>query len=73
MTRAVLVLLVGLAACQPQPRAAAYFEAHPVEAAQVLAACARGAHRGRECETAREGDAAAKAKARLDVFRKGFE
>lgn len=62
-----------LSACQPQARAVAWFEANPVETAATLQACQRGAHRGVECDNARAADAALKAKARQDLFRRGFE
>lgn len=68
------MLLAGLvAACQPEPRSATYFEAHPEETARVLAACKAGSQRGPECEAARAGEAAIKANARQELFRKGFE
>lgn len=73
MRFAVLALFTLVAACEPQPRSAAYFEGHPTEAARVISACTRGAQRGRECDAAREGEAAIKAKARLELFRKGFQ
>jgi hypothetical protein len=62
-----------IGACQPQPRSASYFEAHPDETARVLAACAGGTHRGLECKNARAADGAIKAEARQALFRKGFE
>lgn len=72
MRLALLCLLAFVAACQPQPRSAAYFEAHPGEAAEIILACAKGAKRSGECAAAREGDAALRAKARMELFRKGF-
>lgn len=66
-------VVLGLAGCQPAPRAASWFEAHPQETAAVVTACARGNHRGTECENARAAEAALRAKALQDLFRRGFE
>jgi len=73
MRRLLLVSLLAAGGCSQAPRSASYFEAHPDEAAQVVADCARGAHRGRECETALAAKNARDAKARKDLFRRGFE
>ena len=59
--------------CQVQPRSASYFEGHPQDTARVLAACARGAEHGAECETAREGQAAIERNARLELYRRSFK
>jgi hypothetical protein len=39
MKPALATLAMELAACQPQWRSAAYFEAHPAEAARAIAVC----------------------------------
>lgn len=71
--RVVLPLaLAALGACSPQPRSASYFETHPDEAEEVVAACRTGARRGEECVHAQAGVAAAKRDARMDAYRKGF-
>jgi len=72
MTRIVAVALL-LAACQAQPRSAAFFESNPDEAQRVVKACKAGSHRGRECENAQTGLAAVQANKRLDLFKKSFE
>lgn len=69
----IAAFAAALAGCQPAPRAVSWFEAHPKETAAVVAACARGAHRGAECDNARTADGTLKAKARQDLFRRGFE
>jgi len=61
-----------LVACSPQPRSAADFEAQPDAAKQVVADCKAGAHHGPECANAQAGLAAARRKARMDAYRKGF-
>jgi hypothetical protein len=71
--RIFLVLAGLLAGCQPQPRSADYFGAHPTEAARVIADCRTGRHRGEECRTAQAGLAAADADRRLKLFRKSFD
>jgi hypothetical protein len=73
MRRLLLAVALVASGCQAQPRSASYFEAHPEETATVLADCARGAHRGQECGNARAADGAIKAKARQELFRKGFQ
>lgn len=73
MTRWPLLLAVGLAGCQAEPRAASYFEAHPEEARKVVEACRSGARRGAECETAQAGLATVQANRRLELFKKSFE
>jgi hypothetical protein len=74
MTARLLTFLAlgGLAACSPQPRSPSYFEAHPADAAQVIADCKTGAARGAECTNALTGATAAANKARLETYRKGF-
>lgn len=64
--------LVVIAACSPEPRSAAYFEAHAEEAERVVAACRTGAHRGAECVNAQAGLAAIARKARMDAYREAF-
>lgn len=70
-----LVLAPGfavLAACQPEPRSASYFEAHAAERAEVVAACRIGNHRGEECKNAQfASEKAARAKTMND-YRGGF-
>jgi hypothetical protein len=70
---ALLLIGLTLAGCQAEPRSASYFEAHPGEAKAVVDGCQTGAHRGRECETARAGLAAAQAEKRMQLFKKSFE
>ena len=50
-----------------------YFATHPDETARVLVECARGEHRGAECENAREGRAVIERNARMERFRRSFE
>ena len=69
----VLVVASLLAGCQPQARDAEHFKVHQAEAARVVANCRAGRHRGRECETAQAGVAAADAERRMKLFRRGFE
>ncbi len=69
---AVLALTV-LAGCSAAPRSASYFEAHPADAQAVLAACKTGQARGEECRTALAGATATANKARLELYRKGFQ
>jgi hypothetical protein len=69
---AVPFALMGLAACSPEPRSAAYFEAHPEEAARIVVDCASGAHRGDECLNAKAGAAAIQRKARMDRYKQNF-
>ena len=76
MRRAATLLLAvatGLAACSPPPRSTAYFDAHSNEIDAVLAACASGAHRGGECDTAGSAKAHRAANARMSVYRRTFE
>jgi len=73
IARIIAVLVLGgLAACSAQPRSASYFQAHPAEAAQVIADCKTGAARGAECANAPSGAAAAANAERLKLYRKGF-
>lgn len=73
ISRLVLPLALGLlAACSPQPRSAAYFQAHQAEAEQVVSDCRAGAHRGQECVNAQAGVAASRRDERMDSYRKGF-
>lgn len=68
----ILPLLVGLAACQPEPRSASYFEAHPQERVEVVADCRIGTHRGEECKNAQfAAEKAARTKTMND-YRSGF-
>lgn len=69
---AITLTFAGLAACSPEPRSASYFEAHQDEAAEVVANCQTGSHRGQECVNAQAAVAAAKRDARMDAYRKGF-
>lgn len=69
---AIAALVLGLAGCNPPPRAASYFKAHPEEAQQVVADCATGAHRGPECENAKAAEAQIQSDARLKLYRKTF-
>jgi len=73
MIRRLASLAFVLCGCQPEPRAASYFEAHPAEAARIVEACRTGAHGGRECEAAQAGLAALQANRRLELFKKSFE
>ncbi|MBN9318353.1 MAG: hypothetical protein BGN86_06450 [Caulobacterales bacterium 68-7] len=70
MSRSVVIILL-VTACS-QPRSADYFAAHRKEAESVIAACAAGAHRGRECETAHAGIASAKRDQRMKLYRRSF-
>jgi hypothetical protein len=74
MMRAFLVIAgaAALAACSPEPRATSYFKAHPEEAGKVLVDCASGAHRGAECENAREAAAQLRSDARMAEYKKSF-
>lgn len=69
---AALVALFTLAGCQPAPRAASYFRAHPDETRVVLADCASGARRSAECDNAQAADAQLKSDARLSLYKKSF-
>jgi hypothetical protein len=71
--RAFLLASLLLCACQPQPRAPTYFEAHPREAAAMLRSCASGARRGVECVNAKAAMAAIGRKRRMESYRRGFE
>jgi hypothetical protein len=73
MTRLLCVLALVLAGCGAPPRSPAYFAAHPDETARVLAGCGHDSHRGPECSNARDGQAVLERKARMDLYRKGFE
>ena len=68
-----LLIVTLLAGCSAAPRSASYFEAHPADAQAVLAACKSGQARGEECQTALAGAAATANKARLELYRKGFQ
>lgn len=68
-----LAILLGAAACSPQPRSASYFAGHAAEAANVVKACAAGIQRGGECDTAKAGLAATQRDARMSDYRKAFE
>ena len=67
-----LATLATVAACSPEPRSAAYFEAHREEAARILADCKTGAHRDRECVNAQAGVAAAAREVRMNAYQKNF-
>jgi hypothetical protein len=69
---AILALLVAVAACGPQPRAASYFKAHPEEAGKVLVDCVAGTHRGTECDNAKAAEAEIRSDARLSLYNKSF-
>ncbi len=68
----LLLAIVGLAACSPDPRSADYFIANPEEAVRVVADCKRGAHRGEECVNATAGVAAAESAKRMKLYKKSF-
>ena len=68
----VVIVLIGIAGCNPAPRDISWFEANPQEAEKVIASCAAGA-RSNECENARTGLSRVKARARMERYRKGFE
>lgn len=70
--RVGLLLLVALSTCSPEPRSAAYFEAHLEEAIRVVARCRNGDHRARECDHAAAALAAADRKARMDRYQQSF-
>ena len=73
MRRAALLLAVlGLAACSPPPRSASDFKAHPAEMRQVIADCAAGARRGPECDNAQAAQAQIKSDQRLSLYRRSF-
>ena len=74
MTRYLLSLLMigALGACSPKPRSADYFVAHQDEAAQIVAACETGTHRGDECVNAKAGVAAARRDQRMEAYKKNF-
>ena len=69
----VMILALMLAGCQPEPRSASYFEAHPDEARRVVERCRQGTHRGSECDHAQAGLAALQADKRMELFKKSFE
>jgi hypothetical protein len=69
---AILALLLWLAGCNPPPRAASYFKAHPEEAGKVLVDCTAGTHRGPECENAKAAEAQIQSDARLSLYKKRF-
>lgn len=64
--------LVLLAACQPEPRSASYFEAHADERAQVVADCRGGKHRGEECKNAQFASEKAARTKTMNDYRDGF-
>ena len=69
---AIILATAALAACSPEPRSAAYFEAHREEAARIVAGCKTGAHRGGECVNAQAGGAAAAREVRMNAYQKNF-
>jgi hypothetical protein len=72
MRAAALGLCLAATACAPQPRSESFFEAHPDQAARVVAACATGVHRGQECETASAALARVRDDERMKFYRRGF-
>lgn len=68
----VLIALLALAGCNPPPRAASYFKAHPEEAGKVVVDCAAGTHRGAECDNAKAAEAQIQSDARLQLYKKSF-
>lgn len=75
MSRVILAIAAAaaLAACSPEPpRAVSYFKAHPDEAGKVVADCATGAHRGAECDNAREAETQLRSDARMSEYKKSF-
>ena len=70
---ALAALAAGICACTPEPRAAAYFEAHPEALRQALNACQAGSLRGRECDNADLAETHRAADARMRAFRQGFD
>ena len=69
---AILALTLALSACNPPPRAASYFKAHPEEAGRVVVDCAAGTHRGAECDNARAAEDQIRSDARLQLYKKSF-
>jgi hypothetical protein len=69
---AIGLMLLVLTACNPQPRAASYFKAHPEEAGKVVVDCAAGTHRGVECDNAKAAEAQIQSDARLQLYKKSF-
>lgn len=63
---------VLLAACQPEPRSASYFEEHASEAVEVVADCKIGKHRGEECNNAEFAQAKARRRESMERYRSGF-
>lgn len=72
MIRTAVLLALCLAACNPTPRDASWFESNPDAAKQVVARCTAGA-RESECENARTALNRIKANARMERYRQGFE
>jgi uncharacterized lipoprotein YmbA len=70
--RAVIMAVLLLAGCAPEPRSASYFKAHHQEAAKVAAACQVGRSQGAECLNAEAGVNDARLDAEMAKFRKGF-
>ncbi|MBI1198618.1 MAG: EexN family lipoprotein [Phenylobacterium sp.] len=68
----LLAVALALAACRPEPRSAAFFEAHPEVARRVADACRGGARRDAECQPAEAGLAARQAADRLALFKKSL-
>lgn len=67
------LLALTLSACSAEPLTAAYFQAHPDDAARVVKACEAGSHRGAECQNAEAAIIALKRDARMTRYRKAFE
>ncbi len=65
-----LASVAAIAACERAPRSADYFVAHQEDAAQVLARCASGEHRGEECVNAKAAEAETAYEARMDAYKR---
>jgi hypothetical protein len=72
MKPAPLIALAALAACGPDPRSPAWFEAHPDVAGQTVKACWAKAQPPVACRNARMGLIAARRAARMAADRKAF-
>jgi hypothetical protein len=48
----LLAGLLGLSACNSEPRSVSYFDTHAPEREAILAECAKGSTRGAECDNA---------------------
>ncbi len=74
MTRAAvaLTLCAGVAACHPECRSQAFFEAHPGLIAQVLANCRKVGGDSPECVHALAADASTRRAVRKSRYRQSF-